>query len=116
MSAHEIWPIVENVYGLAAAGSAATIPDPATATVIELKLTVSPCVLTFPAGQPGRSFLLMLTQDGSGSRTVTWPAGIAWSGGTAPTLTTAANKTDVFTFVYNAQRAAWLGFTDGLNF
>jgi hypothetical protein len=46
--------------------------------------------------QWGRYFL-RLTQDATGSRTVTWPSSgvtINWAGGSAPTLTTTANKAD----------------------
>ena len=47
----------------------------------------------------GQVFMLELTQDGTGSRTVTWFSTIKWaSGGTAPTLTTTANKKDTFGF------------------
>lgn len=44
-------------------------------------------------------FRVIVTQDATGSRTVTWWAGIRWAGGAAPTLTTTANKTDMFEFV-----------------
>jgi len=43
-----------------------------------------------------------IQQDGTGSRTVTWPSNIKWTGGSAPTLTTTASKTDFFTLVYDA--------------
>lgn len=46
-------------------------------------------------------YRLDLTQDGTGSRTVTWPGTVVWQGGSAPTLTTAAGKTDICTFMYN---------------
>lgn len=46
----------------------------------------------------GQVFMLELTQDATGSRTVTWFSTIKWAGGTAPTLTTTANKTDIFGF------------------
>lgn len=49
--------------------------------------------------QDGDSFVILLQQDGTGSRTVTWWAGIKWQGGTVPTLTTTASKIDVFSFV-----------------
>jgi hypothetical protein len=42
------------------------------------------------------AFIINIKQDGTGSRTVTWFSGITWAGGTAPTLTTTANKTDSF--------------------
>lgn len=47
----------------------------------------------------GQKFILRLVQDGTGSRTVTWFATIKWPGGSAPTLTTTLNKTDVFGFL-----------------
>lgn len=47
----------------------------------------------------GKVFVLRLTQDATGSRTVTWFATIKWADGVAPTLTTTANKTDVFGFI-----------------
>jgi hypothetical protein len=53
----------------------------------------------FSNGRVGQTQILMFTQDATGSRTVTWPATIKWAGGTAPTLSTAAGKTDVFQFV-----------------
>ncbi len=46
----------------------------------------------------GAIFQLELEQDGTGSRTVTWFSGITWAAGSAPTLTTAINKSDVFIF------------------
>jgi len=38
--------------------------------------------------------MLTLIQDGTGGRTVTWPATVKWPGGVAPTLTTTANARD----------------------
>ncbi len=47
----------------------------------------------------GQAFILRLVQDGTGTRTVTWFTTIKWAGGSAPTLTTTINKTDVFGFI-----------------
>lgn len=46
----------------------------------------------------GRSGVLALTQDGTGSRTVTWNAAYEFIDGTAPTLSTTAGETDTFTY------------------
>lgn len=46
----------------------------------------------------GQQFSIILVQDGSGSRTVTWFSTVKWPGGTVPTLSTAAGAIDVFTF------------------
>lgn len=37
---------------------------------------------------------IIVVQDGTGSRTITWPASVKWAGGTAPTLTTGASAED----------------------
>ena len=59
------------------------------------------CTYTFTAPDgPGR-YQLMLVQDGTGSRTATWPASVKWPGGTAPTLSTAASAIDIITFYYD---------------
>lgn len=47
----------------------------------------------------GQVFTIVLVQDGTGSRTVTWFTTIKWAGGSAPTLTTTASKADAFTFI-----------------
>lgn len=62
----------------------------------------------------GQTFLLILQQDATGGRTVTWWAGILWPGGTVPTLTTTANKRDVFSFL-RLSAGSYLGFTVGQN-
>lgn len=59
-------------------------------------------------------FTLILKQDATGSRTVAWFAGITWAtdGNATPTLTTTANKRDVFTFL-TVGSGAYLGFVAG---
>jgi len=49
---------------------------------------------------------LLVIQDGTGSRTVTWNAAYEFASNTAPTLTTTANLGDLFVFRYNG--AKWL--------
>lgn len=43
-------------------------------------------------------YRLILRQDGTGSRTVTWNSNVKFPGGIPPTLTTTANATDLFMF------------------
>lgn len=59
------------------------------------------CTFTFTAPAGPCSLILKLIQDSTGSRTVTWPATVHWSGGTTPTLTTTVNKVDIITFYYD---------------
>lgn len=64
----------------------------------------------------GQIFTVKLTQDGTGSRTVTWWNGITWvDGGTAPTLTTTLNKSDRFMFICTASNI-YEGYVVGQNF
>ena len=62
----------------------------------------------------GHTFVLKLTQDGTGSRTVTWFSTISWAGGVAPTLTTTLNKSDVFGFIQTGTNT-YDGFIVGQN-
>ncbi len=59
---------------------------------------------TTPAA--GQFASLLIIQDGTGSRTITWNAVYEFAADTAPTLTATANLGDVFTFRYNG--AKWL--------
>ena len=56
--------------------------------------------LTFANPTEGACYTLYIKQDATGSRTITWPAGIVWRGGQAPTLTTTANKIDKIVLEY----------------
>jgi type II secretory pathway pseudopilin PulG len=69
---------------------------------------------TFANGQAGGKYTLVLVQDATGNRTVTWPASVKWSGGTAPTLTTTGGKTDFIGFIYDG--ANYYGVGSATNF
>lgn len=64
--------------------------------------------------QVGQTFLIILKQDTSPPRTVTWWSGILWSGGTVPTLTNGSSKCDIFSFLKTGS-GAYLGFVVGQN-
>ncbi|NDG32553.1 hypothetical protein EB118_21085 [bacterium] len=55
------------------------------------------CTFTMPTAIAGKSFTLFLS-SGSGSFTASF-TGVKWSGGTAPTITTTANKIDILSFI-----------------
>ena len=57
-------------------------------------------------GVSGQFISLLIIQDGTGSRTMTWNAAYEFKDDTAPTLTTTAAKGDLFVFRYNG--AKWL--------
>ena len=62
----------------------------------------------------GQKFIIRLTQDATGSRTVTWFNTIKWAGGVTPTLTATPNKTDVFGFICTSTNN-YDGFVVGYN-
>jgi len=72
------------------------------------------CTFTFPTAVAGKSFLLLLRQDATGSRTATWPATVKWPAGTAPTITATASKQDIISFVSDGTN--WYGAAGGQNY
>jgi len=65
------------------------------------------CTFTMPTATAGKSFILITTQDGTGSRTAVFTS-VKWPSGTAPTLTTTATTgVDILTFVANG--TSWFG-------
>ena len=58
-------------------------------------------ILAAPTNLVAGSSVLRITQDGTGSRTVTWNAIFKWSAGTAPVLSTAGGAIDILSFVYD---------------
>jgi hypothetical protein len=65
--------------------------------------------LSAPSGTTpiaGQFISLLIIQDGTGGRTITWNAVYEFAADTAPTLTATANLGDLFTFRYNG--AKWL--------
>ena len=90
---------VDNTAIAVPAGTYTVNWDDGNIQVIELGGNIT-LALTNP--RAGASYVLAIVQPISGTNTVTWPAGVQWSGGLAPTQTTAgaAKKTDVYTLVY----------------
>lgn len=98
-------------------GTAYTV-DLEAGNVLDLTLTGN-VTYTFsnpPASGKGGAFTLIQTQDGTGSRSVTWPGSVEWAGGEAPTVTATAGATDVFTFVTVDGGTTWRGFAAGQEF
>jgi FtsP/CotA-like multicopper oxidase with cupredoxin domain len=69
--------------------------------------------ITMPTAVSGKSFTLLLKQDATGSRTVTWST-VSWPGGTAPTITSTASKMDKYVFISDG--TSWFGSTAGQNY
>ncbi len=72
--------------------------------------------LAAPSGSTpaaGQFIALTVIQDGTGSRTLTWNAKKEFTKNQTPTLTTTANKGDLFIFKYNGSK--WLEVGRNLN-
>lgn len=84
----------ETFFDAGNSGTAITL-NLANGNVQKLTLTGNCTItLTSPASGAFRSLLLYVFQDGTGSRTITWPASVKWGTAGAPTLSTAASKMD----------------------
>ena len=102
-----------NAIGATSASQAIDLED---GNVVTATLSVATTTFTFSnpiASDDCTSFTLILTQDGTGSRAVTWPGAVDWAGGTAPTLTTTAAAVDIITFVTVNAGTTWYGFVAG---
>lgn len=75
--------------------------------VNSLTLSSSQTTLTFSNPQAGGEYKLILNQDGTGGRTVVWPASVKWPSGVPPILSSAPNSIDLISFVYTG--SAFLG-------
>lgn len=82
-------------------------------TVQILTLTGN-CTFTFPTPEAGKSFTLLLKQDATGSRSVTWPASVKWPSSVSPTLVSSASKGSRLTFVGDG--TYWWGSLAGTNY
>ncbi len=117
ISAPVLQDVGETCVANAASGSTDTI-DLTDGNVHNVTLTAN-CTFTFsnpPASGTSGSFTLFLNQDGTGSRTATWPSEVKWAGGTAPTLTTTASRTDILVFTTIDAGTIWYGAVSGQDF
>lgn len=62
------------------------------------------------------ALVLYIAQDGTGSRTFAFPSAFKWAGGTAPTVTTTASRTDIFVAITRDAGTTWAASTIGQNY
>ncbi len=80
--------------------------DASTSPVAKVTLGANRTLGSASSGGTGQFISLLVIQDGTGSRTLTWNAAYEFKDDTAPTLTTTASKGDLFVFRYNGSK--WL--------
>jgi hypothetical protein len=82
--------------------------DFAYSNIHSLTLSAATTTLSFANPVSGQAIIVRLGQDSTGGRTVVFPSTIYWAGGTTPTLTSTASKTDSYGLLCTAS-----GFYDG---
>jgi len=112
----KLYPKTDGWYDLNSAGAEAkvggasatltTLTDAATISWAAAHLAVFKVTLggnrtmAAPTGLAnGGIYRLIVIQDGTGTRTITWNAVFKWPAGVAPTLTTTAAAIDIFDFI-----------------
>jgi len=95
------------------ANSSTAITIALTNGTVQIITLTGNATITMPTATSGKSFIMYLKQDATGSRTVTWST-VKWAGGTAPTVTSTASKQDIFSFF--ADGTNWYGVTVGQNY
>ena len=73
-------------------------------TTLTANVTVAPTIANAANGQTINWFL---TQDGTGSRTMTWPSSFKWPSASAGVLTTTASGVDCLVATYRSATGFW---------
>lgn len=95
----------ESVVAIGNSGTSQTL-SLTNGTVQTVTLTGN-CTFTMPTATAGKSFILIVVQDGTGGRTATFTS-VKWPNGAAPTITTTATTgRDILTFVSDGTN--WYG-------
>ena len=108
--------IIEEAVSLTSGTSVTLDISQGSVFTITLAHNISTFTWSNPATSPDvSSFVLLVTQDGTGNRTIAFPSEVAFAGGTAPTLSTGAGDIDVFVFFTVNGTSKYYGFTAGLD-
>lgn len=73
-------------------------------TTFTANVTAAPTLSNLKDGQTINWFI---TQDATGSRTMTWPTSFKWPGGTAGVLSTTASSVDLLVATYRSSTGFW---------
>jgi hypothetical protein len=80
--------------------SASVTPINFTNGTVKVVLTTN-TILLLGNAVPGGIYTLILQQDGTGGRSITWPSYVKWNNTAPPTINSAANSVTLITFVYD---------------
>lgn len=105
-------PVGSRIKSTASISSNALTLDLKTARVFTVSLNANITTLTIsnPDAASGvvNDFAVVFTADGT-ARTITWPASVKWSGGSAPTMTSTSGKVDIMEFMSPDNGTTWYG-------
>lgn len=115
----ELKDYAETIEESIASSSAVAVVDFENGNHAEIDLTEDVTTLTIsnpPASGKVGMMMIDFKQDGTGGWAVTFPSAIKWAGGTAPTITTTANRTDTVTIRTKDGGTTYQGFVSGQDF
>jgi hypothetical protein len=95
------------------ANSSTAITIALTNGTVQIITLTDNATITMPTATSGKSFIMFLKQDATGSRTVTWST-VKWPGGTNPTITATASRQDIYSFF--ADGTNWYGVVVAQNY
>ena len=101
-----------------AASTATTVIDLSLSNSFVITISAS-TTISFtnpPAGTDITSFTLITVNNATAGYAISWPASVTWAGGVTPARTTAANKSDVYTFFTRDAGAQFVGSLAVLNY
>ena len=106
------------VHAVGNSGAALTLNASATAGSIKTVTLTANCTLTLTGAVAGRATVLelVLTQDATGGRTVTWPSAVRWTNDETPTLSTTPGAVDRLVLVNYDGSTVWYGDLIGLGY
>ena len=88
--------------------AATTTVDCSLGNIFTIPMSTNVTTLTMSNPSSGQTVNIVFTQDGTGSRVITWPANFKWSGGTAAALSTAATKVDLLVATWIPSASIWI--------
>ena len=98
ITADELAQSFQTLVDLGGPGAGSVVWDFPLGNIAKFTLT-SPTTINNPTHIKAGGYTLILAQDATGSRTVTWGSVFKWPSGVAPVLSTVANSIDVISFV-----------------
>ena len=100
--------LLANGTSVVAFSATAAIVNCALADVFSLAMTANITTApTFSNPKDGQTIRVFISQDATGSRTMTWPTSFKWAAATPVALSTAANAVDMLTATYRAATGFW---------